>query len=73
MQLASDVVLDGDDRRNQVRYVTKPSFKDVVENQQANGVFSSKVLELTNTKTITELVILNKNLHQLISNMNLSE
>jgi hypothetical protein len=53
--------------------VKKLNYKDVVATQEASGVFTSKVLELTDTKTLKEYMSLNKNLEKVISSMNLSE
>ena len=42
---------------NKFTFAVKPNYKDVVFTQHATGVWSAKVLELTNTKTLDTLVI----------------
>ncbi len=46
--------------------------KDIVLNQQTTGFWSAKVLELTLTKTLEELVALNQSQHEAILDLTLT-
>jgi hypothetical protein len=53
--------------------ISKYTYKDVVFTQQATGVWSAKVLELTSyTKTLKDLLSQNSTLHSTIAAMKLS-
>lgn len=68
----AEINLEKDEKRNKFTYILKFGYKDIVFTQLATGVWSAKVLELSDIKTLNELLGNNKQLHQHIAAMKLS-
>lgn len=57
---------------NEISFIKKYNYKDVVFTQQANGVWTDKVLALTNCKTLDALKGSNPGVDQIINQLGLT-
>lgn len=58
--------------QNEISFIKRYNYKDVVFTQQANGVWTDKVLAFTNCKTLDSLKTSNQALNQTISQLGLT-